>query len=160
MISGLAHDGYNKFAKVFFYYEDRLVQDDRWKVFLEYAKKSNIDPEHIEKLREIFGDSLIIQVEKQNTLGFSFFTFSMIALMFIAFSFMSSLTFVTFKEFEVRLTSLYHNKMFSKEGFDTVGAIINQERSNWIKSKNGTLKIEVLQQAQQSEKQKTEEVKK
>ncbi|MCU9934761.1 hypothetical protein NWE61_06840 [Mycoplasmopsis felis] len=65
------HDGYNEFAKVFYFYKEVPIQDERWKEFLRYAQEQK-DHVYIEKLREIFGDTLLISQETQNNIDILF----------------------------------------------------------------------------------------
>ncbi|UWD34046.1 hypothetical protein [Mesomycoplasma molare] len=139
LISAIAHDGINEFAKIFIFYEKQPVEDERWKEFLRYAQEQKLGAEHIEKLRDIFGDTFYITVEKQNTIGFASFNLAMILLMFICFMFLSSLTYTTLREVMVRLTSLYHENVIDQATYDPIMELLKKSERNQAKQINLTI---------------------
>ncbi|MCS4536757.1 hypothetical protein NXS15_01250 [Mycoplasma sp. CSL7475-4] len=158
LISALADDGNNLFAKVFFIVENIEVKDDRWKEFLQYAQEHNIGTEHIEKLREIFGDRYTIENARLNVIGFTFFNISMILLIVISLNILSASMFVTIKLAENSIDRLRRENLIDQEAYSQISQILAAQNQQNIKQKNSKFnpqllseKIKELEQGEQDE---------
>lgn len=60
----------------------------------------------------------------------------MILLMFISFTFISSLTFTTIKEVMVRTTALYHDGTIQQLYYDNIMELLKQAEREYVNSKN------------------------
>ncbi|MBT1325484.1 hypothetical protein FCL67_00240 [Mycoplasma bovis] len=158
LISALADDGNNKFARVFYIMEEIPVKDDRWKVFLEYAKEKQIGHEHIEKLREIFGDTIIQTNERLNTLGFSFFNLSMVLTMVLSATILSTTTYTTIKWTQHMMDRLRRENLISQTAYLDISNILNNEHKANIERINGTIDIEKVKEQIENETKESEYV--
>ncbi|MCE6090683.1 hypothetical protein J7894_03035 [Mycoplasmopsis agalactiae] len=158
LISALADDGINKFARVFYIMEEIPVKDDRWKEFLEYAKEKQIGHEHIEKLREIFGDTIIHTNEKLNTLGFSFFNLSMVLIMVLSATILSTTTYTTIKWTQNMMDRLRRENLISQTAYLDISNILNNEHKANIERINGTIDIEKVKEQIENETKESEYV--
>lgn len=158
LISAIANDRVNKFAKVFYIQETIQIKDDRWKDFLAYAQEEKLDPKHINKLREIFGENLTIEHEYLNSLGFSFFNFSMVLLMFICYNSISASVFMTIKLVENNVDRLRRESLIDQSSYHTIIKLLNEQREKNIKQKNSTINMELLEQQIENEEQLASEV--
>ncbi|WP_237022739.1 hypothetical protein [Mycoplasma miroungigenitalium] len=146
LIAALADDGYNKFAKVFFIVDTIEVKDDRWKDFLKYAQEQKIATEHIEKLREIFGDRYTIETERLNVIGFTFFNISMILLIVINLDILSASMFITIRLAENSVDRLRRENLIDQQAYSKISEILAIQHANNIKAKNAKIDKSLLSQ--------------
>ncbi|TDV23515.1 hypothetical protein BCF59_0504 [Mycoplasmopsis mustelae] len=124
LVAGLVNDGVNEFAKVFYFYKEVPVPDDRWKEFLKYAQEQKLAPEHIEKLREIFGDTFTITQEQQNVVGYGFFICTMFLIALFSFSIATSLIFINIQATKHAGIILFRERLINEHEYNTFLAIL------------------------------------
>lgn len=145
LIAGLVHDGYNEFAKVFYFYKEVPIQDERWKEFLRYAQEQKLDHVHIEKLREIFGDTLLISQETQNNIGYGFFIGCMFLISFLAFSIGTSLTFINIQASKQISINLFREKLINEKEYNKMLEVLENAQERLHKKERIGISISELE---------------
>ncbi|MFV8478099.1 hypothetical protein [Mycoplasma sp. B6400] len=141
IIASIAHDGYNEFAKAFYIYKQEPIIDPRWEQFQKVAQDSNISPEVVAKVKEIYGGTFYTEVEEQNALGFGFFIATMTLLFALCITITSSLSYVSIGLIKYNIHTAYRENMIPEAEFTQLLNIFETIEASERKSKKETLKL-------------------
>ncbi|MGX9394711.1 hypothetical protein [Mycoplasma sp. 392] len=163
VIAGIANDGLNAFAKLFYTTEQKEVEDTRWKEFLKWAQEKQLGPEVINQIRDTFGDKYYVDIEVQNVLGFGFFVACMILLILISFIIVTSINYVSIALLKAQVHTAYREGLIADEIyyqlmslFDLIGkkeTKQNQETINQIRQRLENMKQLASQEEEQAQEQ-------
>ncbi|MBN0919442.1 hypothetical protein [[Mycoplasma] gypis] len=141
IIASIVNDGINSFAKSFYFQEQKLVEDDRWKEFMSYAKEKQLPSEVIEKIRDVFGDGLYITIERQNAMGFGFFISTMVLILVICIIIVSSITYISIPLLKYQTHTAYRENMMTEEQFAKFLDLYDEIEKNGFKHKRQALQL-------------------